>query len=102
MIEYLQAGRLLMRKAISESLKIPYKFIQLARTDKGKPYLVNEQTVLPHFTFNVSHQGDLTVLAAEPVHSVGIDVMKVEYPSRLSLLALSFEKNKQAKQCKTL
>jgi len=32
----------------------------------------------PFFNFNVSHHGDWVVLASEPNHLVGIDVMKIE------------------------
>ena len=50
-----------------------------SRTDKGKPYLVN--TGYPSLSFNVSHQGDYTILVADNVHNVGVDIMKIEYPS---------------------
>lgn len=69
-------GRLLLRKVISEYLHIPYKDIQLRRTEKGKPYILNEST--GNFTFNLSHQGDFAVIAAETNDTVGIDVMKIE------------------------
>lgn len=71
-----QVGRLLIRKVIADCLKIPYKEIRLGRTEKGKPFLEN----LGHenFSFNVSHHGDLAVLAASTEGLVGIDVMKYE------------------------
>ncbi|XP_071786813.1 L-aminoadipate-semialdehyde dehydrogenase-phosphopantetheinyl transferase-like [Asterias amurensis] len=76
------AGRLLLRKVITDTLNFPWKDISLARTEKGKPYLCNEfiadPEFFPNFNFNASHQGDFTVLAAEPEFSCGIDVMKVE------------------------
>ncbi|KAJ7370246.1 hypothetical protein OS493_033592 [Desmophyllum pertusum] len=76
-------GRLLMRKVISEFTKIPFNEVILKRTEKGKPYLANDITEpsLRNFNFNISHQGDFTVLAAEPLIQVGIDVMKTTYPS---------------------
>lgn len=55
----------------------------MARTEKGKPYLLNDiPSDLANFNFNVSHQGDYAVLASESIHQVGIDVMKVEVPSK--------------------
>lgn len=76
---YSQAGRLLIRKAISDSLSLPWDQIRLERSEKGKPFLANEVSApLAGFNFNVSHQGEYAVLAAEPCHLVGIDVMKVE------------------------
>ncbi|XP_064638099.1 L-aminoadipate-semialdehyde dehydrogenase-phosphopantetheinyl transferase-like [Lineus longissimus] len=72
------AGRLLLRKAISDTLQIPYGDVRLDRTEKGKPFLVN--TVATHFSFNVSHQGKLAVLATEFDKDVGIDVMEITQP----------------------
>ncbi|XP_022787973.1 L-aminoadipate-semialdehyde dehydrogenase-phosphopantetheinyl transferase-like isoform X4 [Stylophora pistillata] len=75
-------GRLLMRKVISDFTKIRYNEVILKRTDKGKPFLANDATELSlrRFNFNISHQGDFTVLAAEPELQVGVDVMKTTYP----------------------
>ncbi|XP_007902633.2 L-aminoadipate-semialdehyde dehydrogenase-phosphopantetheinyl transferase [Callorhinchus milii] len=79
-------GRLLIRKLIAEKLKIPWDEIQLQRTEKGKPFLVNSTpNVFPNFNFNISHHGDYTVLAAEPVLQVGIDVMKTDLPGSSSI-----------------
>ncbi|KAM3935312.1 L-aminoadipate-semialdehyde dehydrogenase-phosphopantetheinyl transferase [Leptodactylus fuscus] len=75
------AGRLLIRKLISEKLQIPWDKIQLDRTAKGKPFLVSgTPPQLPNFNFNVSHQGDYAVLAAEPELQVGVDIMKTDRP----------------------
>ena len=72
----------MLRRVIHHVTKIPYREIKLARTDKGKPYLVNQLSAeLQRFSFNVSHQGDYVVLAAETDCSVGIDVMQTEVPS---------------------
>ncbi|XP_022098934.1 L-aminoadipate-semialdehyde dehydrogenase-phosphopantetheinyl transferase-like [Acanthaster planci] len=75
-------GRLLIRKVVAETLTFPWKEISLARTEKGKPYLTNENIAdpdfFPNFNFNASHAGDYTVLAAEPEWLCGVDVMKVE------------------------
>ncbi|XP_020892507.1 L-aminoadipate-semialdehyde dehydrogenase-phosphopantetheinyl transferase [Exaiptasia diaphana] len=76
-------GRLLLRKVISDVMAIPYSDVKLGRTEKGKPVLENQVTDprLKSFSFNISHQGDFTVLAAEQCRQVGIDVMKTVYPS---------------------
>ncbi|XP_063983316.1 L-aminoadipate-semialdehyde dehydrogenase-phosphopantetheinyl transferase [Diachasmimorpha longicaudata] len=71
-------GRLLMRKFINDSTKIPYDKIELER-DKttGRPILKNPSTPV---SFNVSHQGNYTVLAGESEDlKIGVDVMKLEY-----------------------
>ncbi|KAK2170410.1 hypothetical protein LSH36_3g26066 [Paralvinella palmiformis] len=73
-------GRLLLRRVVHKVLHIPYKSIHLSRTNKGKPYLVSKPGYESPLHFNVSHQGEYAVLAADPVHEVGIDVMQVEYP----------------------
>ncbi|XP_038673586.1 L-aminoadipate-semialdehyde dehydrogenase-phosphopantetheinyl transferase isoform X2 [Scyliorhinus canicula] len=79
-------GRLLIRKLIAEKLKIPWNEIQLQRTTKGKPFLANPVlNTIPNFNFNISHQGDYTVLAAEPNRQVGIDVMKTDLPGSSSV-----------------
>uniref|UniRef100_A0A8C3RHT4 L-aminoadipate-semialdehyde dehydrogenase-phosphopantetheinyl transferase n=1 Tax=Chelydra serpentina TaxID=8475 RepID=A0A8C3RHT4_CHESE len=80
-IDRKQAGRLLIRKLIAEKLWIPWNEIHLQRTSKGKPFLVNDiLSIHPNFNFNVSHQGDYAVLAAEPELHVGIDIMKTNLP----------------------
>ncbi|XP_006814968.1 L-aminoadipate-semialdehyde dehydrogenase-phosphopantetheinyl transferase-like [Saccoglossus kowalevskii] len=80
------AGRLLLRKVVSDTLQIPWNEVKLARTDKGKPFLLNTVPKhLPNFNFNVSHQGDYSVIAAEPALQVGVDVMKVEQPNRTNV-----------------
>ncbi|KAM9022182.1 L-aminoadipate-semialdehyde dehydrogenase-phosphopantetheinyl transferase isoform 3-T3 [Ara ararauna] len=75
------AGRLLMRKLIAEKLCIPWNEIHLQRTSKGKPFLANNVlSICSNYNFNVSHQGDYAVLAAEPELQVGIDIMKTNLP----------------------
>lgn len=68
-------GRLLLRKVITEQTGIPYSEINLGRTEKGKPYLIDPRSNRLHF--NISHQGDYVVLAADSC-KVGIDIMKTE------------------------
>lgn len=76
------AGRLLIRKLIAEKMGIPWNEICLQRTAKGKPFLANEVSCSSQkqYTFNISHQGDYAVLAAEPLLQVGVDVMKTVQP----------------------
>lgn len=78
-----QIGRLMLRKLIHQVTRIPYNKIELARSEKGKPYLVNQlPRGLENFSFNVSHHGEMVVLAAETNCDVGIDVMKLETPGK--------------------
>ncbi|XP_045338600.1 L-aminoadipate-semialdehyde dehydrogenase-phosphopantetheinyl transferase isoform X3 [Leopardus geoffroyi] len=80
------AGRLMMRKLVAEKLNIPWNNIRLQRTAKGKPVLAKDSlNPYPNFNFNISHQGDYAVLAAEPELQVGIDVMKTSFPGRGSI-----------------
>lgn len=90
-------GRLLMRKVISDFTKIRYNEVILKRTDKGKPFLANDATEpsLRRFNFNISHQGDFTVLAAEPELQVGVDVMKTTYPISSTVLGFFHTMRKQ-------
>jgi 4'-phosphopantetheinyl transferase len=67
--------------------KIPYAHIKLGRTEKGKPYLMNNAPEgCERLSFNVSHHGDYVVLAAETFTDVGIDVMKLETPGTIITL----------------
>ncbi|KAI6656465.1 L-aminoadipate-semialdehyde dehydrogenase-phosphopantetheinyl transferase isoform X3 [Oopsacas minuta] len=77
-------GRLSIRAAICNGLRVPWDKIELSRTSKGKPCLTEEFiSKYPNasgYNFNISHQGDYVVLAAEDGSNVGIDVMKIELP----------------------
>ncbi|RZC38284.1 L-aminoadipate-semialdehyde dehydrogenase-phosphopantetheinyl transferase, partial [Asbolus verrucosus] len=78
-------GRLMMRKFINESTGHPYNKVEFVRDDKGKPILANKLNC-PQINYNVSHQGDFTVLAgAEGDLLLGVDVVKVEYPKAKNL-----------------
>lgn len=73
----------MLRQLVHKVTKIPYADIRLARTEKGKPYLNNELPLeLQTLSFNVSHHGEMVVLAAETNCSVGVDVMKLETPGK--------------------
>ena len=75
-------GRLMIRKCISQALNVPYNKVFLGRSDKEKPILMNPKD--DSFGFNISHQGDYCVLAAQQ-GKVGVDVMNYDY-TRLSYL----------------
>ncbi|XP_027533119.1 L-aminoadipate-semialdehyde dehydrogenase-phosphopantetheinyl transferase isoform X3 [Neopelma chrysocephalum] len=80
------AGRLLMRKLIAEKMCIPWNKVHLQRTSKGKPFLANTViSINSNYNFNISHQGDYAVLAAEPELQVGVDIMKTNLPGSSSV-----------------
>ncbi|XP_037124112.1 L-aminoadipate-semialdehyde dehydrogenase-phosphopantetheinyl transferase isoform X1 [Syngnathus acus] len=81
------AGRLLLRRFVCERMHIPWTHICLKRSPRGKPYVVAPLQVSPDlgvgpqtWNFNISHQGDYAVLAAEKGMQVGIDIMKTSMP----------------------
>ncbi|XP_076137658.1 L-aminoadipate-semialdehyde dehydrogenase-phosphopantetheinyl transferase isoform X1 [Alosa pseudoharengus] len=81
------AGRFLIRKLVSDKMGIVWDQIRLERTPKGKPVVANPIADAGHqkWSFNVSHQGDYAVLAAEPGLQVGVDVMKTSRPGSSSI-----------------
>ncbi|CAJ1065621.1 L-aminoadipate-semialdehyde dehydrogenase-phosphopantetheinyl transferase [Xyrichtys novacula] len=86
------AGRLLLRRFVCERMGIPWSEIRLERSPRGKPYLAAPLKVgsgsapEPHsWSFNVSHQGDYAVLAAEQGMQVGVDIMKTVMPGSSSV-----------------
>lgn len=72
-------GRLLLRKCVNELRGVPYQDISFGRNDNNRPFITQPQLTGQLFDFNVSHQGDYAVLAADDCSSVGVDVMKTEY-----------------------
>ncbi|KAM4627255.1 L-aminoadipate-semialdehyde dehydrogenase-phosphopantetheinyl transferase [Polymixia lowei] len=88
------AGRLLLRRLVCERIGVPWSEIRLERSPKGKPYLAVPE-VTPDlscsgskpcaWSFNLSHQGDFAVLAAEQGLQVGVDVMKTTMPGSSSV-----------------
>ncbi|KAJ6647208.1 L-aminoadipate-semialdehyde dehydrogenase-phosphopantetheinyl transferase, partial [Pseudolycoriella hygida] len=84
-------GRLLMRKFVQNTTKLPYEQIQFARDARGKPHLMETESLSSNYVdFNVSHQGSYAVLAGCCLSSdnhksqqlsptIGVDVMKIEY-----------------------
>lgn len=78
------AGRLLLRKFVCERMGLPWSEIRLERSPRGKPYLAAPVKVGSDsgqaWGFNLSHQGDYAVLAAEQGIQVGVDIMKTTMP----------------------
>lgn len=86
------AGRLMLRRFVCERMGIPWSEIRLERSPRGKPYLATPLKVSPNsgpeppsWSFNLSHQGDYTVLAAEQGLQVGVDIMKTTMPGSSSV-----------------
>ncbi|TRY81532.1 hypothetical protein DNTS_005816 [Danionella cerebrum] len=82
--KYAMAGRLLIRKLVCEKMGLPWDGFRLERTERGKPYLPQTPSST-NWSFNVSHQGDFAVLAAEARRPVGTDVMKTTRPGSSSV-----------------
>ncbi|XP_033971132.1 L-aminoadipate-semialdehyde dehydrogenase-phosphopantetheinyl transferase [Trematomus bernacchii] len=86
------AGRLLLRRFVCERMGIPWSEIRLERSPRGKPYLAaplkvrsDSGTEPLSWSFNLSHQGDYAVLAAEQGGQVGVDIMKNTMPGTSSV-----------------
>lgn len=89
------AGRLLLRRFVCERMDVPWSEIRLERSPRGKPYLAAPlkgnrvgPDSNPHplgWSFNLSHQGDYAVLAAEQGLQVGVDIMKTTMPGSSSV-----------------
>ncbi|GLD70894.1 L-aminoadipate-semialdehyde dehydrogenase-phosphopantetheinyl transferase, partial [Lates japonicus] len=83
------AGRLLLRRFVCERMGVPWSEIRLERSPRGKPYLAAPLKVSSHsglpWSFNLSHQGDYAVLAAEQGLQVGVDIMKNTMPGSTSV-----------------
>lgn len=77
-------SRLLARAACAEALGLDLDDVRVARTRGKKPYLASaaKRPWAPNFNFNISHEGDYVVLAAEPDALCGVDVCAADGPSR--------------------
>jgi len=76
-------GRLMIRRCIKMISSIQWKDIRLQRSEKGKPVCVNATS--GKLFFNISHQGDYTVLAASTQNNIGVDVMKFSPPNQSNI-----------------
>ncbi|KAM7399378.1 hypothetical protein PAMP_018653 [Pampus punctatissimus] len=86
------AGRLLLRRFVCDRLQVPWSEIRLDRSPRGKPYLAAPLKVWSDsgpepqaWSFNLSHQGDYAVLAADQGMQVGVDIMKTTMPGTSSV-----------------
>ncbi|PIO64052.1 4'-phosphopantetheinyl transferase family protein [Teladorsagia circumcincta] len=64
-----------LRQAVHTVCGIPWHAIKIGRLKRGKPYLATPDARLK---FNVSHQGDLVVLATSMDEEIGVDVMRID------------------------
>ena len=92
------ASRLLTRRAASICLGISYDDVDIKRTKGKKPFCANQHRDLPsdgsldNFNFNVSHEGDLVILAAEGRACVcGVDVAAPQQVRQMRRNTKSFE-----------
>ncbi|XP_015781763.1 L-aminoadipate-semialdehyde dehydrogenase-phosphopantetheinyl transferase [Tetranychus urticae] len=76
-VKHALIGRLMLRKCVSDCLNINNDQILFTRTDKGKPVLAGQQTETS-FDYNISHDGDYCVLAADWISKVGVDISRVK------------------------
>jgi 4'-phosphopantetheinyl transferase len=71
-------GQLMIRKFLSEATHLPWSKIKTKRDQNNKP-------IMEGFNFNISHDGNLVVLAGEKETIVGIDIMRNCYNGGKSL-----------------
>lgn len=71
------AGIALKNRCCVDVARVPSNQVDLKRTKGGKPFLSTQRPPddqCPNFNFNISHDGRLVVLAAEPALVCGVDV----------------------------
>src|SRR5271154_4067674 len=76
-------GRGLLRKCLGHYLQLTPETIELAYTDRGRPFLPLDETV----QFSISHTHDLVAIAVTADALVGIDLEYVQAPSDILELA---------------
>ncbi|MEY4768594.1 MAG: hypothetical protein RL637_1233 [Pseudomonadota bacterium] len=67
------AVRIWLRKILAKQLMYSAKQLRFAKTDEGKPYLID----FPEIAFNLSHSDHIMLLAISDIGEVGIDI---EFP----------------------
>nr|CDS32501.2 L aminoadipate semialdehyde [Hymenolepis microstoma] len=70
------AARLLVLYATKHCLSIDSALVNVQRDADGRPYVMNSS----NFDFNLSHNGDFTLLTSCQNMRTGVDVMRVELP----------------------
>lgn len=85
-------SRLLQFAACREVFGLSNDEVLIKRTKGSKPFMANvpDDPEMPNWNFNVSHEGDFVVLAAEPLFVCGVDVAAPEQ-TRNTLRAESLE-----------
>lgn len=73
-------GQLMIRKFLTEVTQLPWSQIKTKRDQNNKPIFEGS-----NFNFNVSHDGNLVVLASEENTLVGVDIMRNCYCGGKSL-----------------
>jgi len=66
-------GRALLRSFVGNHMNLPAERVEFNHGPLGKPAVV-APTGTPELQFNVSHSGQLVLLAFHQVHAVGVDV----------------------------
>lgn len=81
-------GRLMLRQVAAQCLGVQEP--DWHRSPEGKPYLKTSAKV-PNFNFNVSHDGNFIVLAADAGACIGVDVMEIVLRNSSETVAEFFE-----------
>lgn len=79
-------GRALARRLLGQQLGLAPRAVPLLSTPAGKPFIALDQAP----GFNVSHSGDLVLLALHPTRDVGVDVEQIRPARDLPALATRF------------
>ncbi len=79
-------ARGLLRLLLGSHLHMPPGRVELSRDAHGKPFVVLH-TGAPALQFNVSHSGNLVLLAFHPERPVGVDVEEVRPDTDWALVA---------------
>jgi 4'-phosphopantetheinyl transferase len=88
--------RSLVRLVLSERLDIPAREIRVSRTDTGKP------VVTENIHFNVTHSGDLVLMALSEQRAVGVDVERKRDVARVEALMHRWLTERERHDCDDL
>jgi 4'-phosphopantetheinyl transferase len=72
--QHYQWVRIAVRQILADYLLEPAEKIRFAKTEYGKPYLVD----YPDINFNISHSGAFLLVAISEVGAIGVDVEQVQ------------------------
>ena len=82
------ATRATVRQVLGNYLNVAAKSLQFKYADRGKPSLANANN--DAFQFNISHSGDISVLAIVRSREIGIDIEQIRPDVEASALAERF------------